>query len=45
MNSYWNKEVGKTRYQIPYLPVGMNPLEVTFGKKFKSGINYQTLYL
>ncbi|XP_061942702.1 EF-hand domain-containing family member B-like, partial [Apis cerana] len=36
MNSYWNKEVGKTRYQIPYLPMGMNPLEVTFGKKIKS---------
>ncbi|XP_043519544.1 uncharacterized protein LOC122533676 [Frieseomelitta varia] len=37
MNSYWNKEVGKSRYQIPNLPVGMNPLEVTFGKKLKSG--------
>ncbi|XP_012238013.1 EF-hand domain-containing family member B isoform X2 [Bombus impatiens] len=37
MNSYWNKEVGKTRYQISNLPVGMKPLEVTFGKKLKSG--------
>lgn len=41
MNSYWNKEVGKTRYQISNLPIGMNPLEVTFGKKLKSGMNYQ----
>ena len=41
MNSYWNKEVGKSRYQIPNLPVGMNPLEVTFGKKLKSGMSYQ----
>ncbi|OAD53657.1 EF-hand domain-containing family member B [Eufriesea mexicana] len=37
MKSYWNKEVGKTRYQISNLPVRMNPLEVTFGKKLKSG--------
>ncbi|KAK1120709.1 hypothetical protein K0M31_010914 [Melipona bicolor] len=37
MNSYWNKEVGKRRYHVPNLPVGMNPLEVTFGKKLKSG--------
>ncbi|XP_076762913.1 EF-hand domain-containing family member B [Xylocopa sonorina] len=36
MNSYWNKEIGKTRYQISNLPVGMNPLEVTFGRKLKS---------
>lgn len=46
MNSYWNKEVGKTRYQISNLPVGMKPLEVTFGKKLKSGIKYrQLIYL
>lgn len=38
MNSYWNKEVGKTRYQVPHLPVGMDPLEVTFGKKLASSI-------
>ncbi|CAK9814756.1 EF-hand domain-containing family member B [Anthophora quadrimaculata] len=37
VNSYWNKEVGKTRYQIPNLPIGMNPLEMTFGKKLESG--------
>ncbi|XP_054015854.1 EF-hand domain-containing family member B-like, partial [Hylaeus anthracinus] len=36
MNSYWNKEVGKTRDQIPNLPIGMNPLETTFGKKTQS---------
>ncbi|CAL7934989.1 unnamed protein product [Xylocopa violacea] len=35
VNSYWNKEVGKIRYQISNLPVGMNPLEVTFGRKLK----------
>ncbi|KZC07360.1 EF-hand domain-containing family member B [Dufourea novaeangliae] len=35
INSYWNKEVGKTRYHIPNLPMGMNPLEITFGKKLK----------
>ncbi|XP_076243914.1 EF-hand domain-containing family member B [Calliopsis andreniformis] len=33
MNSYWNKEVGKTRYQIPNLPMGMDLWETTFGKK------------
>ncbi|XP_017886642.1 EF-hand domain-containing family member B-like [Ceratina calcarata] len=36
MNSYWNQEVGKTRYQVPNLPAGMDPLEVTFGKKLVS---------
>ncbi|XP_043262250.1 EF-hand domain-containing family member B-like [Colletes gigas] len=36
MNSYWNNEVGRTRYQVPNLPVGMNPLETTFGKKIES---------
>ncbi|XP_076662856.1 EF-hand domain-containing family member B [Andrena cerasifolii] len=36
MNSYWNKEVGKTRYQVPNLPVGMNPLETSFGIKTTS---------
>ncbi|XP_046146149.1 uncharacterized protein LOC114875522 isoform X2 [Osmia bicornis bicornis] len=37
MNSYWNKEVGKTCYQVPNLPVGMNPLETTFGKRIEPG--------
>ncbi|XP_043676870.1 EF-hand domain-containing family member B-like [Vespula pensylvanica] len=36
MKSYWNKEVGKTHYLVPYLPIGMDPLKTTFGKKFKS---------
>ncbi|KAI4476372.1 hypothetical protein M0804_013643 [Polistes exclamans] len=36
MKSYWNKEVGKTHYLVPYLPIGMNPLKTTFGKKYKS---------
>ncbi|XP_076394737.1 EF-hand domain-containing family member B isoform X2 [Megachile rotundata] len=36
MNSYWNKEIGKTRYQVPNLPIGLNPLDTTFGKKIKS---------
>ncbi|KAK2581643.1 hypothetical protein KPH14_002143 [Odynerus spinipes] len=36
MKSYWNKEVGKTHYLVPYLPMGMDPLQTTFGKKFKS---------
>lgn len=45
MNSYWNKEVGKTRYQVPNLPVGMNPLETSFGIKTTSGIKYCLLYL
>ncbi|CAD1481032.1 unnamed protein product, partial [Heterotrigona itama] len=44
MNSYWNKEVGKKRYQIPNLPIGMNPLEVTFGKKLKSGETVADLF-
>ncbi|XP_076228918.1 EF-hand domain-containing family member B isoform X2 [Nomia melanderi] len=35
MNSYWNKEVGKTRYNIPNLPIGLNPWETKFGKKNK----------
>ncbi|XP_076652459.1 EF-hand domain-containing family member B isoform X2 [Halictus rubicundus] len=35
MNSYWNKEVGKTHYQTPNLPIGMNPWETIFGKKTK----------
>lgn len=39
MSSYWNKEIGKPRYQVPNLPVGMNPLETTFGKKTESGTN------
>lgn len=41
MNNYWNKEVGKTCYQVPNLPVGMNPLETTFGKKIESGKCFQ----
>ncbi|XP_047343030.1 EF-hand domain-containing family member B-like [Vespa velutina] len=36
MKSYWNKEVGKTHYLVPHLPIGMDPLKTTFGKKFKS---------
>ncbi|KAL2718342.1 EF-hand domain-containing family member B [Vespula squamosa] len=36
MKSYWNKEVGKTHYLVPYLPIGLDPLKTTFGKKFKS---------
>ncbi|XP_076378161.1 EF-hand domain-containing family member B [Megalopta genalis] len=36
MNSYWNKEVGKTPYQTPNLPIGMNPWETVFGKKIRS---------
>lgn len=45
MNSYWNKEVGKTRYQIPNLPKGMDPLETTFGKKTESGTKCCSLSL
>ncbi|KOC70670.1 EF-hand domain-containing family member B [Habropoda laboriosa] len=43
INSYWNNEVGKTHYQIPNLPIGMNPLDVTFGKKISSGETMATL--
>lgn len=36
--SYWNKELGKTRDPTPGLPAGTEPLSVTFGAPTKKGV-------
>lgn len=36
--SYWNKELGKVRDQVPGLPAGTCPIEVTFGKPSVTGM-------
>ena len=36
MDSYWNKEVGKSRYPVANLPMGMDPVRTTFGKSYPS---------
>lgn len=35
--SYWNKEVGKVKDEVPGLPAGTSPTEVTFGKPSVTG--------
>nr|XP_023011847.1 EF-hand domain-containing family member B-like [Leptinotarsa decemlineata] len=42
-SSYWQKPVGKGRDQVPGLPKGMIPTEVTFGKPFTREIPLREL--
>ncbi|CAH1117708.1 unnamed protein product [Phaedon cochleariae] len=42
-DSYWNKPIGKGRDQVPGLPKGMDPIEVTFGKQSEKGIPMKEL--